>query len=110
VGAVSAVNTALVLVGGCALVTAAIKVAGPVALGGRVMPAAFTAIVLLLAPALLAALVVTQALADGGRLAVGADTAGVVTGGLVAVRTGSVVAAVVVAAAVAAGLRAATGQ
>jgi len=70
VGAVSAVNTALVLVGGCALVTAAIKVAGPVALGGRVMPAAFTAIVLLLAPALLAALVVTQALADGGRLAV----------------------------------------
>ncbi|MDQ3632764.1 MAG: hypothetical protein M3417_16140 [Actinomycetota bacterium] len=55
-------------------------------------------------------MVVTQALADGGRLAVGADTAGVAAGGLVAARTGSVVAAVVAAAAVAAGLRAAIGQ
>jgi hypothetical protein len=61
---------------------------------------------MLLAPALFAALVVTQALADGQRLAVGADTVGVAAGGLVAWRTGSVIGCVVVAAAVTALLRA----
>jgi hypothetical protein len=50
--------------------------------------------------------VVTQALADGERLAVGADTVGVAAGGLVAWRTGSVIGCVVVAAVVTALLRA----
>ena len=98
-------NTALVLVGGCALVTAAIKVAGPIARGGRVVPAAFTAIVLLLAPALLAALVVTQALADGQRLAIGPDTAGVALAGIAAWKGASVVVCVLIAGAVTALLR-----
>ena len=96
----------IALIAGCALVTAAIKAAGPVALGGRELPRRFTAVVVLLAPALLAALVVTQSLADGQRLAIGDDTIGVIAGGLVAWRTGSIIGCVLVAAAVTAGLRA----
>ena len=99
-------STSLALIGGCALVTAAIKAAGPVALGGRDLPAWFTGIVVLLAPALLAALVATQVLADAQRLTVGADTLGVEAGGLIAWRTGSMIASVLVAAAVTAALRA----
>jgi branched-subunit amino acid transport protein len=99
-------STSVAVIAGCAVVTAAIKAVGPLALGGRELPERFTSVVVLLAPALLAALIVTQALADGERLAVGADTAGVAAGGLVAWRTGSIVACVVVAAAVTAGVRA----
>jgi branched-subunit amino acid transport protein len=100
------VSTSVVLIAGCALVTAAIKAAGPVALGGRELPRVFSSVIVLLAPALLAALVVTQALADGKELAIGTDTAGVVAGGLVAWKTGSIIGCVLVAAAVTAGLRA----
>ncbi len=99
-------STTTVVIAGCALVTFAIKAVGPVALGGRELPGWFIGVVGLLAPALLAALVATQALADGERLAIGADTAGVAAGGLVAWRTGSIVACVIVAAGVTAGLRA----
>jgi branched-subunit amino acid transport protein len=60
----------------------------------------------LLAPALLAALVVTQAFADGQRLAVGPETAGVAAGALIVWRTGSVIGCVVAAAAITATLRA----
>ena len=99
-------STTAIVIGGCAAVTAAIKAAGPIALGGRDLPPRLTAVVVLLAPALLAALVVTQALADGDRLAVGADTAGVLAGGLAAWRLRSIIGCVVIAAAVTAGLRA----
>ena len=99
-------STAVAVIAGCAAVTWAIKAAGPLALGGRELPGWFTSVVVLLAPALFAALVVTQALADGQRLAVGADTAGVAAGGLIAWRTGSVIGCVVGAAAVTAALRA----
>ncbi len=94
------------LIGGCALVTAAIKAVGPIALGGRELPERFTGVIALMAPALLAALVVTAALADGDRLAVGPDTAGVAAAGLVAWRTESIIGCVVVAAAVTAAVRA----
>ena len=63
-----------ILVAGCAVVTFAIKAAGPIALGGRELPAAFSRVIVLMAPALLAALIVTNALADGDRIAVGATT------------------------------------
>lgn len=99
-------STTVLLIGGCALITAAIKAVGPIALGGRELPERFTGVIALMAPALLAALVVTAALADGDRLALGPDTAGVAAGGLVAWRTESVVACVFVAAAVTALLRA----
>ena len=98
-------STSVAVIGGCALITAAIKAAGPVALGGRELPSWFTGIVVLMAPALLAALVATETLADGQRLALGPDTVGVAAGGLVAWRTGSIVGCVAVAALVTALLR-----
>jgi branched-subunit amino acid transport protein len=101
-----AMSTTVSVIGGCAIVTAAIKAAGPVALGGRDLPGWFTRVVVLLAPALLAALVVTAALADGDHLHAGADTAGVAAGGIVCVRTGSIIACVLIAVAITAGLRA----
>ena len=94
------------LIAACAAVTIATKAAGPVALGGRELPGWFDGVVALLAPALLAALVVTQVLAEGKHLQVGADTAGVGVAAVVLARGGSVVAGVAVAALVAAGLRA----
>ncbi len=94
------------VVAGCAVVTFAIKAAGPVALGGRALAPRFTAVIALMAPALLAALIVTQALADGERLHVGADTAGVGAAGVLLWRGGSVLPAVGLAVAVTAGLRA----
>ena len=94
------------VIAGCAIATYVIKGIGPLALGGRELPLWFTSVVILLAPALFAALVVTQALADGERIAVGADTVGVAAGGLVAWRLHSVIGCVVVAAAVTAGVRA----
>jgi branched-subunit amino acid transport protein len=100
------VSSTVVLIGGCALVTAAIKAVGPIALGGRELPERFTGVIALMAPALLSALVVTAALADGDRLAVGPETAGVAAGGLVAWRTESIIGCVVVAAAVTAAVRA----
>lgn len=96
------------LIGGCAVITVIIKSVGPIALGGRELPAWFANVVALMAPALLAALVVTSALADGEHLAVGPDTWGVAAAGLVVWRGGSVVLAVVAAAVVAGGLRAVT--
>ena len=99
-------TTSLVVIGGGALLTALIKALGPVALGGRRLPVSFTGVVVLLAPALLAALVVTQALAEGDRLTLGADAVGVAAGGAVAWRGGGVIACVTVAACVTEGLRA----
>jgi branched-subunit amino acid transport protein len=98
--------TAWTLVGGCAVVTAVIKGVGPFTLGGRPLPAWCGAIIALLAPALLAALVATHALANGRHLAVGANTVGVLAGGVVMWRTRSVAWCVVIAAAVTALLRA----
>ena len=90
---------------GLVAATFAIKAAGPVALGGRELPVWFRSVVVLLAPALFAALVVTQALADGKHLEIGADTAGVAASGVVVWRTGSIVACVLSAATVTAVLR-----
>jgi branched-subunit amino acid transport protein len=99
-------GTAWTLIGGCAAVTFAIKAAGPIALGGRELPPWFSRVVALLAPALLSALVVTQALADGEEISVAADTAGVATAALLLWRGASIVVGVLVAALVTAGLRA----
>jgi branched-subunit amino acid transport protein len=75
-------------------------------IGGCALAPWFAAVISLLAPALLSALIVTQALADGERLHVGADTAGVAAAGVVVWRGGSVVPAVAIAVVVTAGLRA----
>lgn len=99
-------STTVAVIAGCALATAAIKAVGPITLGGRELPGWFSSVVMLLAPALLAALVVTQAFADGDRLAVGPETAGVAAGGLVFWRTEWIIGCVVVAAGVTAAVRA----
>ncbi len=94
------------LVAGCALVTAVIKGAGPIAFGGRDLPPRLAGVIALMAPALLAALIVTQALAEAKHLAIGADTLGVGLAGVVVWRGGSIIIAVAVAVLVTAGLRA----
>jgi branched-subunit amino acid transport protein len=99
-------STQVAVIAGCALVTFVIKAAGPVALGGRELPPRAQGVLALLAPPLLAALVVVAALADGQRWAVGADTAGVAAAGVLFWRTGSIVGCVVTAAVVTALLRA----
>jgi branched-subunit amino acid transport protein len=99
-------STPAIVIAGCCAITVAIKAIGPVALGGRELPTWFTSVVILLSPALLAALVATQAFANGDHLAIDADTAGVAAGGLAIWRTDSIIACVVLAAAVTAGLRA----
>lgn len=99
-------SSAWALVAGCALVTAMIKGAGPLALGGRPLPTWFSSVIAFLAPALLAALVATHALASGHHLAVGANTVGVLAGGVVMWRTRSVAWCVIVAAALTALIRA----
>lgn len=99
-------STAWALVAGSAVITFAIKAAGPIALGGRRLPTWFGSIVALMAPALLAALVATHSLVDGRHLAVGAATAGVLASALVMWRTGSIAWCVVSAAVTTALLRA----
>jgi hypothetical protein len=99
-------NEVWVLVAGLIVTTAAIKAAGPALVGGRDLPAPFMKVVALAAPPLLAALVVTNVLADGRRLTVGADTAGVAVGGLLLLCRVPLVVSGAVAVAVTAGLRA----
>jgi branched-subunit amino acid transport protein len=101
-------GTLWALIGLGAVMSAALRVAGPVAMGGRRLPVAVERVIALMAPALLAALVVTQALADDDELVVGPDTVGVACAGLIFLRGGSVLLGVGVAVAVTAGLRALT--
>jgi branched-subunit amino acid transport protein len=100
--------TTWTLIAGCAAITALLKGAGPFALGGRDLPPWFSSIVALMAPALFAALVVTQVLADGRDLRVGADTAGVALAGVAAWRGANVIVVVTIAAVTTAALRALT--
>jgi branched chain amino acid efflux pump len=93
------------LIGLCAVVTAAIKSVGPVALGHRELPGWFSEVIAFMAPALLAALVCAAALADGQKLAIGADTAGVAVAGAALWRGANVILAVAIAAVVTALLR-----
>jgi len=60
-------TTIWIVVAVVGLATIAIKAVGPVALGGRKLPPRVDRVVVLLAPALLAALVVTQAVAGDRR-------------------------------------------
>jgi branched-subunit amino acid transport protein len=94
------------LIGLCVVTTALTRGVGPAATGARELPAPAVRVVVLLSSALLAALVVTSALADGTELRIGADTAGVATAGVLLWRRAHVLVAVLAAAAVTAGLRA----
>jgi len=62
------VSTLWVAILAVTLASAAIKAAGPVLVGGRELPPRVNAVIALLAPALLAALVVTETFDDDGHL------------------------------------------
>lgn len=89
-----------------AVVTALIKGAGPLLLGGRELPPRAAGVIALMPGVLLAALVVTSTLADGRRLGVDAATAGVAVAGVLLLMRAHVLVAVVAAAVVTALLRA----
>lgn len=65
-----------VVIAALALATAGLKVAGPLALGGRPLPAGLLSIVELLASALLAALVVVETFGKGRSLVLDARVLG----------------------------------
>jgi uncharacterized membrane protein len=94
---------AVVLVGAA---TVALKAAGPVMLGGRELPARVRVLVGLLAPALLAALVVTNTLASGRHVVVDARLAGVAAAAVALRLRAPILVAVAIAAAVTAAIRA----
>jgi len=66
-----------------AVATAVIRASGPLALGGRDIPARAAAVIALIAPALLAALVVVETVGapEGGALEVDARVLGVAAAG-----------------------------
>lgn len=68
---------AWLIVLGVGLGTMCIKAAGPVVLGGRALPPRLGAVVALLAPALLAALVVSASVSSGSELVADARLIGV---------------------------------
>lgn len=94
------------LIAALAVVTASIKAAGPVLLGGRALPVRAARVIALLPPVLLAALVVTSTLSEGQRLHVDASTAGVAVAGVMIWRRMPLLLCVLTAVAVTAALRA----
>ena len=89
-----------------AVATAAIKAAGPLTLGGRALPAPVLLVISLLAPALLAALVVTQTFAEDGELVLDARAAGVAAAAVALVVRAPLLVTILAAAVVTAGVRA----
>jgi branched-subunit amino acid transport protein len=91
------------------VVTIAIKAAGPMLLGGRPLPRRLNAVVSLLAPALLAALVAVNTLGGDRELVIDARLPGVIAGAVAIWLKAPVLVVVIVAAAVTATVRAVTG-
>jgi branched-subunit amino acid transport protein len=91
-----------------AFVTAAIRASGPVALGGRALPPAVLRVIALVAPSLLAALVMVETFAGADQtVELDARAIGVAAAGVVLVRRReAMLTAVIVAAASAALVRA----
>ena len=71
-----------ILIGIVGAVTIAFKASGPVLLGRRELPPRALALVEVLAPAMLAALVVTQTVGGDRAIVLDERLAGIVTGGL----------------------------
>ena len=81
-----------------ALASAAIKAAGPVLVGGRELPPRATAVVALLAPALLAALVVTETFGEERQLVLDERAIGVAAAAIALALRAPVLVAVALAA------------
>jgi hypothetical protein len=96
-----------VTIAGLALTSAAIKAAGPVALGGRDLPPAAIGVIALLAPALLAALVLTETFTTrDGDLTVDARAVGLAAAAVAVLLRAPLLVTILVAAAATAGARA----
>lgn len=89
--------------------TVLLKATGPVLLGGRELPPRVNALVVLLAPAVLAALVVTQVVGGERELVFDERLAGLGAAGIAVALRAPLLVVVVAAAAVTAGVRALTG-
>ncbi len=89
-----------VMIAVLALATAALKVAGPLTLGGRPLPASVLGIVELLASALLAALVVVETFGEGRSLVLDARVVGAAFAAIAVWRRAPMIVVVVGAAAV----------
>jgi branched-subunit amino acid transport protein len=100
--------TVWITIGGLCLVTAVIKAFGPLVFGGRRLPGGIGRLIPLLAPALLAALVITETFGDGRSLVVDARAGGVIAAA-VALAARAPLAAVVLSAAVVTALLRALG-
>jgi branched-subunit amino acid transport protein len=88
--------------------TVGLKGIGPLLLGGRKLPDRVTGVVALLAPTLLAALIVTQTFASGSSLVIDARVVGVGSAVVAIVLRAPILVVIVVAAAAAAIFRAVT--
>ena len=91
---------------GVALASAAIKAAGPLLVGGRELPQRATAVVALLAPALLAALVVSETFGEDRHLVLDERALGVAIAAIALALRAPVLLAVALAAATTALVRA----
>jgi branched-subunit amino acid transport protein len=99
----SAAWLAVILVGAA---TIALKAAGPVFAGARELPVGASRVVGLLAPALLAALVATQAFATDESLVIDERGAGLLAAAVAVLLRAPLLVVIIIAAATAAGLRA----
>jgi hypothetical protein len=90
------------------VVTATIKAAGPVVVGGRELPKDADVVIGLLAPALLAALILTETFTDGKSLTVDARAAGLACAGAALALRAPLLVTILVAAIGAAATRALT--
>jgi hypothetical protein len=88
--------------------TVVLKGVGPLLLGGRRVPARLTGVVALLAPTLLAALIVTNTFASGTALVIDARVAGMAAAVVAIVLRAPILVVIVVAAVTAALVRALT--
>ncbi|MGI8727873.1 MAG: AzlD domain-containing protein [Solirubrobacterales bacterium] len=100
-------SDAWITVIGLAVTTAAIRAAGPIALGGRELPPRLSGMIDLLAPALLSALIVVQTVGGDRAIEIDARLAGVAAAaGLLMIRRSGFLAVIFLAAAVTASVRA----
>ena len=98
-------STAWIVIAVVGVVTVAFKAAGPVAIGRRELPARAGALLQVLAPVMLVALVVTQTFAQGESIVVDERVPGVAAAAVALWLRAHVVVAMVVAATVTALLR-----
>jgi branched-subunit amino acid transport protein len=97
-----------IAIAGLTLATMALKAAGPLILGGRELPERALAVIALLAPALLAALVLTGTFTDEKELTLDPRAAGLASAALAALLRAPLLVTVLVAAVATAAVRAVT--